>query len=156
MHLNKISNQALKIINKHRFKYGEQWKYTDIKALNESLFADFSTYNINDSSEEINYGNLENDSLYEKIVFKDGICLAKTFEKNSYASNIINDNEVSSETSIQIKNYLTKLTALDENFFAALNTAFFSFGTFIYIPNNTTISKPIHISMNHQNSQKVM
>lgn len=125
----------------------EEWKYTDIKALNKTLFSDFSTYNIDDKPIEINYKDLEDDSLHEKIVFKDGICISKTFQKDSYVSNIVNDNDIPPENSNQLRNYLAKLTILDENFFAALNTTFFSFGALIYIPDNTNITKPIHLSI---------
>ena len=42
-----------------------------------------------------------------------------------------------------IKKYFGKIVSRDENKFAALNSAVFSGGSFIYIPKNTTLDRPL-------------
>jgi Fe-S cluster assembly protein SufD len=132
----------------------EEWKYTDIRSLSKNFFTEFSPYNLNQTHNEINKENLLVDSLHEKIIFKDGICITQMFQKDSYVSNIVTVNEIPSENNAIVKTYLGKITDIQENFFAALNTTFFSFGTFIYIPENTIVSKPIHISIETTNKSE--
>lgn len=43
-----------------------------------------------------------------------------------------------------VKKYFSKIVKSDENKFAALNSAVFSGGSFIYIPPNTTLDRPLH------------
>lgn len=42
-----------------------------------------------------------------------------------------------------VKKYFGKIVSRDENKFAALNSAVFSGGSFIYIPKNTTLDRPL-------------
>ena len=43
-----------------------------------------------------------------------------------------------------VKKYFSTIVKNDENKFAALNSAVFSGGSFIYIPPNTTLDRPLH------------
>lgn len=43
-----------------------------------------------------------------------------------------------------VKKYFGKIVSNDDNKFAALNSAVFSGGSFIYIPPNTTLDRPLH------------
>ena len=43
-----------------------------------------------------------------------------------------------------VKKYFSTIVRNDENKFAALNSAVFSGGSFIYIPPNTTLDRPLH------------
>lgn len=74
---------------------------------------------------EVVYRNLKNELKEKNIIF----CDINTAIKEHYQL---------------FKKYFAKLVKNDDNKYAALNSACFSGGTFIYIPKDTKLEKPLH------------
>ncbi len=127
----------------------EEWKYTDVKNL---LKQDFD---FNPASTSVPASGLQNllipNTEANNVVFVNGIYQPELSAITSAPEDIVIKDfsaAYASHASL-IDSYFAKYAAYDKNAFVALNTAFANKGTFIYVPANKVIEKPViiyHIS----------
>jgi len=133
----------------------ENWKYTDVSRITKTGFVNAnSTHNVI-QTDELNSLRFNAESSHE-LVFING-------QYSSEHSNIgiLNDKvivgslrEALSNTPELIEASLNKCIDSQHHVFAALNTAFFNDGAFIYVPDNIVIEEPIVIYFISSNSEQ--
>jgi len=125
----------------------EDWRYTNISALTKRPFhhpTDGSTLEIGiDDVERFEYPGLD----CESIVFVNGRFrpdLSSLSESENGVivmplSRAIRDHEA------EVRRYFATIVDLTDDAFAALNTAAFEDGAFIFVPANGKLEKPVHL-----------
>jgi Fe-S cluster assembly protein SufD len=125
----------------------EEWKYTDVKGLLKGEF-DFIP---NTASTSLSVSDVEEllipDTDANVLVFINGVYQAGLSKIISAPDEItIQDFSKAYATHASlIDTYFAKLAAYHTQAFVALNTAFAQSGTFIHIPNNKIVQKPVII-----------
>jgi Fe-S cluster assembly protein SufD len=123
----------------------EEWKYTDISPLlQENL--EFRQKDIKIDSKKVTHF-LYNSAKEAELVFINSE-FSKIFSAiENYSEGIIlkNLHEALQTESKLINEHLAKHATVKNEAFTALNTAFTNSGTFIYIPDNVVLKKPISV-----------
>lgn len=128
-------------ISYHNLNYQDYCYYSapyKIKSNNKNIKDSFNKLGIN-LSNKFNKNKIAIDAVFDSISIK------TTYQKYLKKLGIIfcSINEAIIKFPNIIKSYLGTVVKFNDNYFAALNSAVFSDGTFIYIPNN--ISCPIDL-----------
>ncbi|MDR3273602.1 MAG: Fe-S cluster assembly protein SufD [Flavobacteriaceae bacterium] len=124
-------------------KKNEDWKYTRISAFKPEKYAPAEVHQV--SKEVVDYHLIKDLNSY-KIVFIDGVFSAEfsRFPENELTvipfSKIEKDEKLASILAEKLNSLADK-----NRYFTELNTASFQDGTFIYIPENECIEKPIEL-----------
>jgi Fe-S cluster assembly protein SufD len=125
----------------------EEWKYTNISAIAKEHFSpvlqpDFTAVSEGDIT-RYNYGGLD----AHLLVFIDGRFAAERSSVGTLPEGVRLSSlaEALRADSDMVQHHLAKYAAYREDPFAALNTAFVYDGTFLHIPANTVMDKPIHL-----------
>jgi Fe-S cluster assembly protein SufD len=125
----------------------EEWKYTNISAIAKEHFSpvlqpDFTAVSEGDIA-RYNYGGLD----AHLLVFIDGLFAAERSSVGTLPEGVRLSSlaEALRADSDMIQHHLAKYAEYREDPFAALNTAFVYDGTFLHIPANTVMDKPIHL-----------
>ena len=118
----------------------EEWKYTNLNPISEINF------NLNQSNSEIKEINklIPISSDWHNIIFIDGKISNQNFISNK---EII----ISKIDSINLPDEFATLAKPDSSPFTALNTAFFSEGILIEIPDNVILQKDLNITFVNSN-----
>ena len=125
----------------------EEWKYTDIKGLLKQDF-DFAPINNGVSTSAYDLQDLLiPDAEANILVFVNGIYQVGLSKIVSPSQDIIikDFTEAYTTHASVIDSYFAKFAAYNNNAFVALNTAFAQKGSFIYVPNNKIVEKPVII-----------
>jgi Fe-S cluster assembly protein SufD len=125
----------------------EEWKYTDIKGLLKQDF-DFAPINHSISTSAYDIQDLLiPDTEANILVFVNGIYQAGLSKIVSSSQDIVIKDFTEAYTTHGsiIDSYFAKFAAYKTNAFVALNTAFAQKGTFVHIPNNKVVEKPVII-----------
>ncbi|MBL1142973.1 MAG: Fe-S cluster assembly protein SufD [Proteobacteria bacterium] len=129
----------------------ENWKYTNTRPIAKETFSNTSTrQSVSISAEEIDAVRFQDLDCYE-LVFINGVYsrehsridgLAKGTVIDNMADALAKDNSKNNEI---LKKHLAQYADNKVSPFTALNTAFIQHGTYINVPKNTVIEKPINI-----------
>ncbi|MDK7674995.1 Fe-S cluster assembly protein SufD [Weeksella virosa] len=145
--IEELRQHAIEVFKEKGFpkRKDEEWKYTNIAPIlkvDYKLFPetevgleykDIKKYLINDIDTYLivfingKYSSFLSNTTHDEA----DICVLSSALNNSVHHSVI-------------ENYFGKIAAKDESF-TALNTAFARDGAFIYVPNNTILSKPIQV-----------
>ncbi len=122
----------------------EHWKYTDVSAITKTGFV-FA----NDEHQTINQGQLDAILYGQKnsheLVFINGQFSAKHSRIGKLADKVSIGSlrEALTNTPALLESSFNQCIDTQKHIFAALNTAFFNDGAFIYVPDNVVIEEPI-------------
>ena len=141
-----IRTQAIKKFEEEGFptKRLENWKYTSLK---KTLQHDYKLFP--SKSEALEFKDIEsfliNDIESYKIIFVDGKYCSHLSETTHDGMDIciLSSALTQSKYDLVIENYFDKIAKKDG--ITSLNTAFSSEGSFIHIPKNIQVDKPIQI-----------
>ena len=139
--LARFSEQGFPTIN------DEDWRFTNVAPIAKLPFKPAFEAEQNGLSAEslrhFTFGSLP----AHRFVFVNGHYLSELSPKDSYPAGVIVTNLAAALRSHAdlIEKQLGRLTQAEENPFAALNTAFFQDGIFIFVPKNIELKKPIHL-----------
>ena len=143
--LDRLRSDALHCINmlKVPTTHTEAWRFTDISPLTKLSFSEASLFPRNRIKELERFFLSESDY---RLVFVDGHYVAElshidASEKvihGNLSSLIFSHNQI-------ISSYLGKLVGFQDDLFAALNTAFMQDCACVILPQNESVTKPIHL-----------
>ncbi len=125
----------------------EEWRFTNVTPIAKLPFNPVLEYSANDLTlkkiKPITFEKMKG----SRLVFVDG-----HFSKElSVISNYSNGIKIGSlaaavaTNSRMLEQHLARYARFDENAFAALNTAFFFDGAFVFIPDGVVVDEPIHL-----------
>lgn len=147
--LNQLRSNAVDRVSTLRLptKKDEEWRFTDISPLTKMSFQPVRMASPLQSS------NVEHFYLAEEVtrlVFVDGVYAphlsTQTAETSKNSGVVVSSlTAASSEDLAAIESYLGYHTELQDNIFAALNTAFLHEGALIIVPRNISVEIPVHL-----------
>ena len=147
--LNQLRSNAVNQVNKLKFptKNDEEWRFTDISPLTKISFQPARV------APTLQGSDIEHFYLTEavtRLVFIDGIYTphlsTEIVEKSKNPGVVISSlAAASSEDLAAIESHLGHHTELQDDIFAALNTAFLHEGALIIVPQNISAELPIHL-----------
>ena len=125
----------------------ENWKYTDVRPIAKNLFSNIANGNV-----------VINDDEIDAILFKELECIELVFVNGAYSEKYSNIKNLPNELTIKnmanalvddedfLKKYLSQYVNDDSSSFTALNTAFIQDGTYINVPSDLILERPISIT----------
>ncbi len=124
----------------------ENWKYTDTRPIAKNSFSNTSDQSISITTDEIDSIRFQGLDCYE-LVFVNGIFSKEHSRIDGLPENIVIENMAAAleKDSDLLKKHLAHYADSKVSPFTALNTAFIQHGTYINVPKNTVIEKPINI-----------
>ncbi len=124
----------------------ENWKYTDVRPIAKKSFSNISTTTTSITTEEISAARFQDLDCYE-LVFINGIYSKEYSRVDKLPENIIIENMAGAlaKNKDLLEKHLSQYADNDVSPFTALNTAFIQHGTYINVPKNTVVEKPINI-----------
>jgi Fe-S cluster assembly protein SufD len=124
----------------------ENWKYTDTRPIAKNTFSNIASESASISDDEINNIRFKDLDCYE-LVFVNGVYSEKHSRIEDLPGNIAIENMASAlaKDSELFAKHLAHYADDEVSPFTALNTAFIQHGTYINVPKNTVIEKPINI-----------
>ena len=124
----------------------EHWKYTDISAITKVPFTLANVADPIPPMAAFNQFRLEN-ADYHELVFINGQYCAEYSNTIGMPTDIIASSlqKTLSEKPQLLEGQLNSCVEGDQHVFATLNTAFFSDGALLYLPDNLVLSKPISL-----------
>jgi len=124
----------------------ENWKYTDVRPIAKKSFSNISATTTSITAEEISAVRFQDLDCYE-LVFINGVYSKEYSRLDSLPENIVIENMASalSKDKDFLKKHLSHYADNNVSPFTALNTAFIQHGTYINVPKNTVVEKPINI-----------
>jgi Fe-S cluster assembly protein SufD len=124
----------------------ENWKYTDTRPIAKKEFSNANKSSVSISADEIDAIRFKNLDCYE-LVFINGIYSEEHSTIEGLPENIVIENMAAAleKDSDLLKKHLAQYADNKISPFTALNTAFIQHGTYINVPKNTVIEKPINI-----------
>ena len=147
--LNQLRSNAVNQVNTLKFptKNDEEWRFTDISPLTKISFQPARV------ASRLQGSDIEHFYLTEavtRLVFIDGIYtphLSTEIAEKSKNSGVVISSlaAASSEDLAAIESHLGHHTELQDDIFAALNTAFLHEGALIIVPRNISAELPIHL-----------
>jgi Fe-S cluster assembly protein SufD len=146
--LNQLRSSAVNRVNVLKFptKNDEEWRFTDISPLTKVSFRPARMALLQSSDVEQFYLT----ETVTRLVFIDGIYsphLSTQISETSKNSGVVISSltAASSEDLAAIESHLGYHTELQDNVFAALNTAFLHEGALIIVPRNISVEIPVHL-----------
>ncbi len=124
----------------------ENWKYTDTRPIAKKEFLHSSDTSVSISSDQIDAVRFQGLDCYE-LVFINGIYSIDHSRIQGLPENIVIENMAAAlaKDSELLEKHLARYADNKVSPFTALNTAFIQHGTYINVPKNTAIDKPINI-----------
>ena len=147
--LNQLRSNAVNQINALKLptKNDEEWRFTDISPLTK---VSFQPVRITPPCQTSDVEHFYLAETVTRLVFIDGIYaphlstqITETSNKSSVVVSSLKD--ASSEDLETIESHLGYHTELQDNVFAALNTAFLHEGALIIVPRNISVDMPVHL-----------
>ena len=124
----------------------ENWKYTDVRPIARKSFS-----NINDQKTTVSPDNVNairfSDLDCIELVFINGIYSAEHSHINELPANVVVENlaDVLVTDNKLLEKHLSQYADNKISPFTALNTAFIQHGTYINVPDNVVIERPINL-----------
>jgi Fe-S cluster assembly protein SufD len=126
----------------------EEWRYTNVSAIEKKLFAPL----LND----VNHETMEVDQKWlDAYRIKDSLTIVlvngrfskqlSTLENLSAEVSVLSMCDALEQQPELVKKYLTQAVSHEEHGFVAFNTAWFSDGLFVYIPEKYVLETPIQL-----------
>ncbi|MGV7235066.1 MAG: Fe-S cluster assembly protein SufD [Nitrosomonadaceae bacterium] len=147
--LNQLRSNAVNRVNALKLptKNDEEWRFTDISPLTKVSFQPVREASPFQSSDVEHFYLTE---TVTRLVFIDGIYaphLSTQIAETSKNSGVVVSSlaAASSEDRAAIESHLGYHTELQDNIFAALNTAFLHEGALIIVPRNISVETPVHL-----------
>ena len=147
--LNQLRSNAVDRVNALKLptKNDEEWRFTDISPLTKISFQPVRMASPFQSSD---VEHLYLKETVTRLVFIDGIYaphLSTQITETSKNSGVVVSSltAASSENLAVIESHLGHHTELQDNIFAALNTAFLHEGAMIIVPQNISVETPVHL-----------
>jgi Fe-S cluster assembly protein SufD len=147
--LNQLRSNAVNRVNALNLptKNDEEWRFTDISPLTKVSFQPVRVASPFQSSDVEHFYLTE---TVTRLVFIDGIYaphLSTQIAETSKNSGVVVSSlaAASSEDLAAIESHLGYHTELQDNIFAALNTAFLHEGALIIVPRNISVETPVHL-----------
>ena len=147
--LNQLRSNAVNRVNALNLptKNDEEWRFTDISPLTRVSFQPVRVASPFQSSDVEHFYLTE---TVTRLVFIDGIYaphLSTQIAETSKNSGVVVSSlaAASSEDLAAIESNLGYHTELQDNIFAALNTAFLHEGALIIVPRNISVETPVHL-----------
>lgn len=147
--LNQLRSNAVNRVNALNLptKNDEEWRFTDISPLTKVSFQPVRVTSPFQSSDVEHFYLTE---TVTRLVFIDGIYaphLSTQIAETSKNSGVVVSSlaAASSEDLAAIESHLGYHTELQDNIFAALNTAFLHEGALIIVPRNISVETPVHL-----------
>ncbi len=133
----------------------ENWKYTNTRPIAKQTFTNTNDQSISISKDEIEAIRFKGLDCYE-LVFVNGIYSEEHSNIEDLPENIVIENMATAlaKDSALLEKHLAKYADNKVSPFTALNTAFIQHGTYINVPKNTVIEKPINILYLSKDSSK--
>jgi Fe-S cluster assembly protein SufD len=124
----------------------ENWKYTDVRPIARQSFSNISTTTTLITTEEINTVRFQDLDCHE-LVFINGIYSKEHSRLDDLPENIVIENmsDALAKDKDLLEKHLSHYADNNVSPFTALNTAFIQHGTYINVPKNTVVEKPINI-----------
>jgi Fe-S cluster assembly protein SufD len=124
----------------------ENWKYTDTRPIAKKEFSNANKSSVSISADEIDAIRFKDLDCYE-LVFINGVYSEEHSTIEGLPENIVIENMASALEKDRdlLKKHLAQYADNKVSPFTALNTAFIQHGTYINVPKNTVIEKPINI-----------
>ncbi len=124
----------------------EQWKYTNVGPIARTAF-DLPTA---ETAEVVSLDDIKAigpwDDDWTRLVFVDGFySAALSMAPGDSVAQVASISEVLSVDGVQIERHLGRYAKLEQDGFAAINTAFTRDGAFVNIPDNSATAAPIHL-----------
>jgi Fe-S cluster assembly protein SufD len=133
----------------------ENWKYTDTRPIAKQEFSNINKSSASISADEIDAIRFKDLDCYE-LVFINGVYSEEHSTIEGLPDNVVIENMASvlEKDSELLKKHLAQYADNNVSPFTALNTAFIQHGTYINVPKNTIIEKPINILYLSKESSK--
>ena len=124
----------------------EQWKYTNVGPIARAAF-DLPTA---DAVEAVSLAKIKTvapwDDGWTRLVFVDGLYSSSLSKVPADGvAQVTSISEILSKDGVKVERHLGKYVRLEEDGFAAVNTAFAGDGAYIDIPDDSAAAAPIHI-----------
>jgi Fe-S cluster assembly protein SufD len=124
----------------------EEWKYTDLSGLQQLDFPVVKPgKKVYAGAEQIK-PHFFNSTDYYRLVFSDGVFRPELSTPSSKTGLVIMPfSDLDADYLAAVIPYLGRQVSLEQNFFAALNTALFQDGAWIFVPRGMIVERPIEI-----------
>jgi Fe-S cluster assembly protein SufD len=124
----------------------EEWKYTDLGELQQLNFPVISPGKKKYSRAEQIKPHFFNTTDYYRLVFSDGI-FRPELSSPLFGEGLVVEpfNQLDAYNLGGVVQYMGRQVSLEQNYFAALNTALFQDGVWIFIPPGMVVNRPIEI-----------
>lgn len=124
----------------------ENWKYTDTRPIAKKTFSSLESEPVSISTDEINNIRFKDLDSYE-LVFVNGVYSEEHSNINNLPEAVIIENMATAlaKDNDLLAKHLAQYADSNISPFTALNTAFIQHGTYINVPKNTVLKKPITI-----------
>ncbi len=124
----------------------ENWKYTDTRPIAKKSFSYTNNQSVSISTEEIDAIRFQGLDCYE-LVFVNGVYSKEHSRIDGLPEGTVIENmaDALAKDSELLKKHLAQYADNKVSPFTALNTAFIQHGTYIDVPKNTVIEKPINV-----------
>ena len=121
----------------------EEWRFTDLSPLYKIVFRPAASAGILDKSQIDVFAIPE---AQTRLVFVDGRYVAAlSHVDSSEGVTVGNLADVTGFSEVVAQRHLAQLAAIEEDVFAAVNTAFLRDGALIHVARNRVVSAPIHL-----------
>ncbi len=124
----------------------ENWKYTDTRPITKKAFSSLNDQGISINNDDIDAVRFKDLDCYE-LVFINGVYSEEHSHINDLPENVVIENMAAAlgKDNELLAKHLAQYADNNVSAFTALNTAFIQHGTYINIPKNTVVDKPINI-----------
>ena len=124
----------------------EDWRYTDVRPIAKKNFSNIHQHAISLSTKEVDAVRFQGLDCIE-LVFINGVFCKEHSQLNDLPANVTIENmaDALEKDDALLAKHLTHHADNNVSAFTALNTAFIQHGTYIHVPKNTVIEKPINI-----------
>src|SRR6266849_4642567 len=127
----------------------EEWKYTNVAPIVRSRFTPTVAGATTDASNNGFGSFVYDEARHSQLVFVNGILQRDLSSVDALPVGVvvidIGEALVLAEHGAKIRQHFERYVADNENGFTALNTALFSSGAFVFVPEGVTVKAPIHL-----------
>ena len=140
-----INERGREAVEKTAFptKKDEDWRFINLKSITKNSFVSVNDAGVKDAGDIS--GHYLPEALNARLVFVNGVYNETLSSVDGLPKGVIVGNLSEYADHETVKEYLGTITNYEDDVFAPFNDAVFSDGTFIYVPEETTVEAPIHI-----------
>ncbi|HCD52771.1 MAG TPA: Fe-S cluster assembly protein SufD [Balneolaceae bacterium] len=140
-----INERGREAVEKTAFptKKDEDWRFINLKSITKNSFVSVNDAGVKDAGDIS--GHYLPEALNTRLVFVNGVYNETLSSVDGLPKGVIVGNLSEYADHETVKEYLGTITNYEDDVFAPFNDAVFSDGTFIYVPEETTVEAPIHI-----------